>query len=78
MREAAARITPGDISQLRQLLLEEGRLMSERGQTARRAEIKASGDFHLMLAEISGTVELRFRERLAKFEDRVHIRDEEE
>jgi len=28
--------------------------MGERGQTARRAEIKASGDFHLTLAAISG------------------------
>jgi DNA-binding GntR family transcriptional regulator len=50
---------------LRQLLLEEGRLMSERGQTARRAEIKASGDFHLMLAEISGNAIMqRFMEEL--------------
>ena len=65
LREAAARITPGDIAQLRQLLLEEGRLMSERGQTARRAEIKASGDFHLMLAEISGNAIMqRFMEEL--------------
>jgi hypothetical protein len=39
-----------EIQHLKQLLLEEGRLMGERGQTARRAEIKASGDFHLMLA----------------------------
>ncbi|EJB07536.1 transcriptional regulator [Rhizobium leguminosarum bv. trifolii WSM597] len=65
LREAAARITPGDISQLKQLLLEEGRLMSERGQTARRAEIKASGDFHLRLAEISGNAIMqRFMEEL--------------
>src|SRR3954451_16870747 len=39
LREAAARITPDDITHLRQRLLEEGRLMSERGQTARRAKI---------------------------------------
>ncbi|EJC75610.1 GntR family transcriptional regulator [Rhizobium hidalgonense] len=65
LREAAARITPDDISQLKQLLLEEGRLMSERGQTARRAEIKASGDFHLRLAEISGNAIMqRFMEEL--------------
>ncbi|PDS75962.1 GntR family transcriptional regulator [Rhizobium sp. L43] len=65
LREAAARMTPGDISQLKQLLLEEGRLMSERGQTARRAEIKASGDFHLRLAEISGNAIMqRFMEEL--------------
>ncbi|EJC80374.1 transcriptional regulator [Rhizobium leguminosarum bv. trifolii WSM2297] len=65
LREAAARITPGDVSELKQLLLEEGRLMSERGQTARRAEIKASGDFHLRLAEISGNAIMqRFMEEL--------------
>ncbi|MBY3512771.1 GntR family transcriptional regulator [Rhizobium laguerreae] len=65
LREAAARITPDDITHLRQLLLEEGRLMSERGQTARRAEIKASGDFHLMLAAISGnSIMQRFMEEL--------------
>ncbi|OWV70277.1 GntR family transcriptional regulator [Rhizobium sp. R634] len=65
LREAAAHITPADIKQLKQLLLEEGRLMSERGQTARRAEIKASGDFHLMLAEISGNAIMqRFMEEL--------------
>ncbi|SCW86088.1 DNA-binding transcriptional regulator, GntR family [Rhizobium mongolense subsp. loessense] len=65
LREAAARITPSHIQHLRQLLLEEGRLMSERGQTARRAEIKASGDFHLMLAQISGNAIMqRFMEEL--------------
>ncbi|MBP2444855.1 GntR family transcriptional regulator [Rhizobium leguminosarum] len=65
LREAAARITPDDIRDLRELLLEEGRLMSERGQTARRAEIKASGDFHLMLAVISGNAIMqRFMEEL--------------
>ncbi|RUM24223.1 GntR family transcriptional regulator [Rhizobium vallis] len=65
LREAAARITPADIKRMRELLLEEGRLMSERGQTARRAEIKASGDFHLMLAAISGNaIVQRFMEEL--------------
>jgi DNA-binding GntR family transcriptional regulator len=65
LREAAARITPAEIQHLKQLLLEEGRLMGERGQTARRAEIKASGDFHLMLAAISGNAIMqRFMEEL--------------
>ena len=65
LREAAARVTPSEIQYLKQLLLEEGRLMSERGQTARRAEIKASGDFHLMLASISGNAIMqRFMEEL--------------
>lgn len=65
LREAAARITPADIQHLKHLLLEEGRLMGERGQTARRAEIKASGDFHLTLAAISGNAIMqRFMEEL--------------
>jgi DNA-binding GntR family transcriptional regulator len=39
--------------------------MGERGQTARRAEIKASGDFHLTLAAISGNVIMqRFMDEL--------------
>ncbi len=65
LRSAAERITPVQLRQLRQLLVEEGRLMSERGQPARRAEIKASGDFHLMLASISGNLIMqRFMEEL--------------
>ncbi|MBW9115438.1 GntR family transcriptional regulator [Rhizobium cauense] len=65
LREAAARISPSQIQHLKQLLLEEGRLMSERGQTARRAEIKASGDFHLTLAAISGNAIMqRFMDEL--------------
>jgi len=65
LREAAARITPSQIQHLKQLLLEEGRLISERGQTARRAEIKASGDFHLTLASISGNAIMqRFMDEL--------------
>ncbi|WP_413712200.1 GntR family transcriptional regulator [Rhizobium sp. Rhizsp82] len=65
LREAAARITPSQIQYLRQLLQEEGRLIGERGQTARRAEIKASGDFHLTLATISGNAIMqRFMEEL--------------
>lgn len=50
--EAAKHITPSDIQHLKQLLMEERRLMGERGQSARRAEIKASGDFHLMLQTV--------------------------
>lgn len=52
--EAAQRTTPADFARLRHLLDEEERLTAERGPTARRAEIKASGDFHLALAEIAG------------------------
>ncbi|WP_132957532.1 GntR family transcriptional regulator [Rhizobium sp. BK251] len=65
LREAVARATPSQIQHLKQLLLEEGRLMGERGQPARRAEIKASGDFHLTVAQIAGNAILqRFMEEL--------------
>lgn len=53
---AIERITPADIARFRAQLDEEARHMNERGPTARRAEIKASGDFHLMLASAAGNV----------------------
>lgn len=50
---------------LRQQLEEESRYLNERGPTARRAEIKASGDFHLLLASMSENAILeRFMEEL--------------
>lgn len=62
---AAERVTPSDIARLRAHLATEGRHMSERGASARRAEIKASGDFHLLLAGMSGNAILqRFMEEL--------------
>lgn len=62
---AAAQIGPVQIAALRRLLIEESRLTSERGQTARRAEIKASGDFHLMIASFTGNpVMQRFMDEL--------------
>lgn len=51
---AAGRITPADISRFRSHLQQETRHQQERGPDARRAEIKASGDFHLMLASVAG------------------------
>ncbi|NKN38718.1 GntR family transcriptional regulator [Agrobacterium sp. a22-2] len=51
---AVERITPDDIGAFRKQLDEEVRFMNERGPVARRAEIKASGDFHLMLAAVAG------------------------
>ncbi|MFN3442937.1 MAG: GntR family transcriptional regulator, partial [Rhizobium rosettiformans] len=42
---AAERIAPDDIAALREHLKEEARYRTERGANARRAEIKASGDF---------------------------------
>ncbi len=65
LREAAKHMGPSHLQHLRQLLMEEGRLMAERGQTARRAEIKASGDFHLMLASMTrNAVMQRFMDEL--------------
>lgn len=62
---AIGRITPEDIAAFRQQLEEEGRFMNERGPAMRRAEIKASGDFHLMLASVAGNAILqRFMEEL--------------
>lgn len=59
VRAAAGRLTPQDIAALRLHLEHESRFMSERGPSARRAEIKASGDFHLMLAGYSGNAILQ-------------------
>ncbi|TIW14990.1 MAG: GntR family transcriptional regulator, partial [Mesorhizobium sp.] len=42
-----------------------GRFIAERGPNARRSEIKASGDFHLLLASVAGNAILqRFMEEL--------------
>lgn len=51
---AADRLAPGDLAAFREHLKEEARHRAERGASARRAEIKASGDFHLMLAKVAG------------------------
>lgn len=62
---AAERIGPTDIAAFRQRLSDETRLISQRGPAARRAEIRASGDFHLLLAGVAGNVVLqRFIEEL--------------
>lgn len=62
---AIERITPADIETFSRQLDEEARYMNERGPSARRAEIKASGDFHLMLASVAGNVILqRFMDEL--------------
>lgn len=63
--EAAQRIRPADIAAFRERLAEETELMSQRGASARRAEIRASGDFHLLLANVAGNAILgRFMEEL--------------
>lgn len=51
---AADRLTPEEIAGFRAHLEEEARYKGERGASARRAEIKASGDFHLLLARVAG------------------------
>ncbi|MBD8661642.1 GntR family transcriptional regulator [Rhizobium sp. CFBP 8752] len=62
---ALERITQDDIEEFRRQLQEEERYMTERGPAARRAEIKASGDFHLMLASVAGNSILqRFMDEL--------------
>jgi DNA-binding GntR family transcriptional regulator len=62
---AVERITAEDIARFREQLVEEERYMHERGPAARRAEIKASGDFHLMLASVAGNAILqRFMDEL--------------
>lgn len=64
-RAAAERITSSEIAAFREQLGHESHLMDERGPSARRAEIHASGDFHLLLARVAGnTILLRFMEEL--------------
>lgn len=63
--EAAKRMRKDEAERFRVHLREEERFKSSRGTDARRAEIKASGDFHLMLAKLAGNVILeRFMDEL--------------
>ncbi|OCP09698.1 MULTISPECIES: GntR family transcriptional regulator [unclassified Ensifer] len=59
VRSAAANIGKAEVAELRRMLAAERQLTEQRGQSARRAEIKASGDFHLALADLSGNSILR-------------------
>ena len=62
---AGERITPADMSAFRDQLGKEASFLSQRGPSARRSEIKASGDFHLLLAAAAGnTILQRFMEEL--------------
>jgi DNA-binding GntR family transcriptional regulator len=62
---ACERVTPDHLADFRRHLADEARFMNERGPTARRAEIKASGDFHLLMASVSGnTILQRFMDEL--------------
>ncbi|WEX75507.1 GntR family transcriptional regulator [Sinorhizobium numidicum] len=65
LREAARHIGKAQIKELRELLAAEERLTNQRGKSARHAEIKASGDFHLAVAAMSGNAILqRFMDEL--------------
>lgn len=62
---AAQRIVRKDIEAFRRQLDEESSYRHVRGAEARRAEIKASGDFHLMLARVAGnTILEKFMDEL--------------
>lgn len=62
---AAERISTSEVAAFRERLHHETELLNQRGPTARRAEIHASGDFHLLLARVAGnTILLRFMEEL--------------
>jgi DNA-binding GntR family transcriptional regulator len=62
---AAERISPTDAAAFRLQLEKEAGLLAELGPSARRAEIKTSGEFHLMLASVAGnTILQRFMEEL--------------
>jgi len=62
---AMAHLTAEDIAALRRQLKEEARHLGGKGTAGRRAEIQASGDFHLMLASRAGNEILkRFMDEL--------------
>ena len=62
---AIGKLSREDIQQFRLHLEREAEYMAGRGPSARRAEIKASGDFHLMLADMAGNMILkRFMDEL--------------
>lgn len=62
---ATQRMTTVEVAAFRGRLQHESQLLKERGPTARRAEIHASGDFHLLLAVVAGNaILLRFMEEL--------------
>ena len=62
---ACERVDAVRIEEFRAQLDQEGLYIAARGPDARRAEIKASGDFHLLLATVAGNqILLRFMEEL--------------
>ena len=67
-KRAAQLLTKTDIDRFHSHLNEEQRLLAERGPNARRAAIKASGEFHLLLASVAGNqiLERFMRELVAR------------
>lgn len=66
--EAIAKATPEDLETLRSLLAIEAELGQQSGTLARRAEINASGDFHISIAAIARN------QVMAKFMDELVAR----
>jgi len=63
--QACVKIEPADRSRFEDQLAAESHFLAMRGPEARRSEIKASGDFHLLLAMVVGNpILLRFMEEL--------------
>jgi DNA-binding GntR family transcriptional regulator len=56
---AINRLSHDDVPLFRQQLEEQRRLVALHSPAARRAEIQASGDFHLLLAEVAGNAILK-------------------
>ena len=64
-RIAAVEAKPADLARFDACLEEETRLLQERGPASRRAAIRASGEFHILLAEVAGNAIMqRFMEEL--------------
>jgi DNA-binding GntR family transcriptional regulator len=62
---ACGRMSVTSLAAFKNRLEDERRLVAERGPNARRSEITASGDFHLLLSSVAGNVILRrFMEEL--------------
>jgi DNA-binding GntR family transcriptional regulator len=63
--QACAKVGPVDLLRFEEQLAAESQFLALRGPEARRAEIKASGNFHLLLASVVGNpILLRFMEEL--------------
>jgi DNA-binding GntR family transcriptional regulator len=63
--QACAKIDAADLLRFQDQLAAESSFLAQRGPEARRSEIKASGDFHLLLASVVGNpILIRFMEEL--------------